>query len=363
MPKRVINLGLIDDSAESVRSPAFIELTDGGYGRYAALSYCWGPTSIENQPLLLTTQNKAQLQQVISECALPKTIQQAIEVTRHLRIPFLWVDRLCIIQDDPDDWREEASKMCAVYEAACLTITALGAEGGDDGLFLPRASTPAVRIPLSVGSIPIGHMSIAHLCDPLDPRLKGASAFTAEMQTNAWNPRGWTLQERFLSRRIVYFGRQQLYWECYEAAINEDGVDDGSGIINSNEYCSKLVTNANFASDGLLRFVPRFLPGQPNSMNIWESILRDYTSRNLSVLSDKLRAIDGVAAAIQKRLVYGEYSYRCGLTESTICSCGLPISPLFQSASIDWWRFPKSAFRRKRAEKLEVPASLGRTLC
>jgi hypothetical protein len=308
LPKRSINVDLENYRAGSENPAAFVEITDGRRGRYAALSYCWGPVSAADPPLMLKILNNDQLQQGIPVSELPRTIQEAIELTRRLEIPYLWVDRLCIIQDDTNDWTDQAEKMCDIYEGACITISAFGAAGGDDGLFLTRIDTPSVRIACSTDGDIIGHMNIAHPWEISDNAFEGSSTFEVELRTNAWGSRAWVMQERLLSRRIVHFGRHQIYWECQETTKNEDGTDDGSDRIFSYFGCRSK--NA-FHHECRRHWVENltFLPGLRNPMSIWEDIIRDYTGRKLSVASDKLRAIQGMAVAMKKRLGLGEYSY------------------------------------------------------
>jgi hypothetical protein len=70
---------------------------------------------------------------------LPKTFQGAVEVTRELAIRFVWIDSLCIIQDDPDDWARESKRMKSVFTSSYCTIAATSAENCTKG-FLDRQS-------------------------------------------------------------------------------------------------------------------------------------------------------------------------------------------------------------------------------
>lgn len=69
---------------------------------------------------------------------LPRTIRDAVTVTRSLGIRYLWVDALCIIQDSQSDWRAEAPKMMNVYRNAYLTIAATVGDNADSGLAIDR---------------------------------------------------------------------------------------------------------------------------------------------------------------------------------------------------------------------------------
>jgi Heterokaryon incompatibility protein (HET) len=99
-----------------------------------ALSHCWG---VSHQ----FTTTKATLRSHMDSiplCELPKAFQQAVDIPRALEVPYLWIDSLCITQDDTLDWETEASKMGDVYRAY-LTISALGS-ADDPGAVWKMAS-------------------------------------------------------------------------------------------------------------------------------------------------------------------------------------------------------------------------------
>lgn len=67
--------------------------------------------------------------------AMPKTLIDAIIITRHLGLRYLWSDSLCICQDDAQDWTQESSRMCSVYSNAHLVIGATRSSDGEGGCF------------------------------------------------------------------------------------------------------------------------------------------------------------------------------------------------------------------------------------
>jgi hypothetical protein len=69
---------------------------------------------------------------------LPKTFRDAIIISRNLGIEYMWIDSLCIVQDDPRDWELEAAKMGEIYSNAFLVIAASSSVDGDSGCFLER---------------------------------------------------------------------------------------------------------------------------------------------------------------------------------------------------------------------------------
>jgi hypothetical protein len=114
--------------------------TNGKRDRYVALSYFWEPALPGKPPIMLERSNKSNLEQRLPLSELPPTIRNVIDFTSRLRIPSIWIDRLCIIQDDIADWIRNAERMCDIYEGAFPTIAALGALTREDGFYLVLAT-------------------------------------------------------------------------------------------------------------------------------------------------------------------------------------------------------------------------------
>jgi hypothetical protein len=116
---------------------------------YTALSHCWGAVAGH---LVTMTANLKQMIRGIPIEEIPKTYIDAFEITRSLGVRYIWIDALCIIQDDPEDWQLESAKMCDIYRNAYYTIAASAAASNDHGCFIGQ-QTPSVPIdgcPLTV---------------------------------------------------------------------------------------------------------------------------------------------------------------------------------------------------------------------
>jgi hypothetical protein len=115
---------------------------------YFALSYCWGG---DKNVLTTTITSITQFRTSIPFASLALTIQDATGVTYRLGAPHIWIDSLCILQDDAQDWEREAKDMCNVYRNTTLTIGALGAARAAGGLFSRRdpLSLGGYRFPIS----------------------------------------------------------------------------------------------------------------------------------------------------------------------------------------------------------------------
>ncbi|KAK2028969.1 heterokaryon incompatibility protein [Colletotrichum zoysiae] len=166
---------------------------------YIALSHCWGQLK-EKERFCLYQRNHSELEVQIGFDRLPKTFRDAIMVTRGLGIEYIWIDTLCIIQDDANDWVKESSKMETVFSAAYCTLSAASAASSLEGFLSPRPSRPCVRLQME-------DSRDLYFCPHIDD-------FHRDVELAEINRRGWVLQERALSRRSIYYSKTQVYWEC-----------------------------------------------------------------------------------------------------------------------------------------------------
>lgn len=159
---------------------------------YTTLSHCWGKDADFIQ---LTKANRGAFMESISESELPKTFSDALHITRCFGIKYLWIDSLCIIQEDDEDWRKEAGRMCSVYSGSHLNIAASSARNPHGGCLI-GPSTPADGLRVSVkpqGSFK-GHNVVQFEC----PRRDRMAIDESHLATRAW-----VFQETFLILVIV----------------------------------------------------------------------------------------------------------------------------------------------------------------
>ncbi|KAJ8132454.1 hypothetical protein O1611_g1178 [Lasiodiplodia mahajangana] len=263
-----LKMRLVESSDPSLRSGI----------KFAALSHVWGNLD-SLPPLCLLSSNLRQLKDGIKESELPKNFIDAANVCTRLGLRFLWIDSLCIIQNSRDDWREQAILMHLVYRYALITIVATSATSCHDG-FLERSidSIPAVKVaysppvPEKQSARDDSYMVIYDYSNPQDSYRMFA------INGSKWNTRAWTMQERSLSTRMVHFCRNKMFFECRGCLQSEENEPtQESDTINSTLW----PRGASVSFEELYQH--------------WQLFVGEYSSRNLTVSTDKLPAIQSVA--------------------------------------------------------------------
>lgn len=181
LPTRVLDVG--DFTAGRIRLRHSADLHPESPTRYIALSHCWGRIEM----LKLLSDDIDSYMDGIEIAQLPKTFREAIEVTFRLGIEYIWIDSLCIIQDDKADWKREAALMAYIYSNAFCTIAAVDAADGTGGLFRPQ--NPRQSNPCLIGITEMPVYAVPH-AQSNDTTLR------SDLALSKWNSRGWCLQER-----------------------------------------------------------------------------------------------------------------------------------------------------------------------
>jgi hypothetical protein len=188
-PKRVIFVG-------NINKLTLVEEQRLGED-YLVLSHCWGnPTEEEKKRFSTTRKNYASRLRGFSYDELPKTFQDAVQVTRALHKQYLWIDTLCIIQGSDGDWESEAKTMADIFAYAYCTIAASSARGWGEGFLRPQFDT----------------LDIGVQCTLATPNC--TCDFEGDVDEGPLMRRAWVLQERVLSRRIIHFTAAHTYYEC-----------------------------------------------------------------------------------------------------------------------------------------------------
>lgn len=197
LPTRLIDVGERKDP----KTLRLHHTMQGDVGQYTALSHRWGNPE-EHRKFCTYRSTIEEFKQNIDYDDLPRTFQDAVTTARKLGIRYIWIDSLCIIQDDPADWEAESKRMEDVFSSAYCTIVASCAKGTTDGFLKSRPTRQYV-------TVNIDREAPLYICEAIDD-------FHHDVEEGELNKRGWVLQERALSHRSIYFTENQSYWECGE---------------------------------------------------------------------------------------------------------------------------------------------------
>ena len=207
---------------ESVTTPAFqlrclnvetdcIEAAPKGIN-YVALSYVWG----QNNILRASRDNIVDLSQpgAFREYKIPKTVRDAMLVTRKIGYTYLWVDVLCIVQDDDADKATQVQNMNLVYGWSDLTIVAADSKDAHAGLSGTSSdSRNGKQQTMTMAAPRNGEISLVVTWPAFDDKQRAKSI---------WASRGWTFQEGLLSQRLLIFYKGRMTWECRGAVWTKD---------------------------------------------------------------------------------------------------------------------------------------------
>lgn len=178
--------------------------------RYAALSYVWG----EGKQKMYSSSTRQEFETEgtlhAKEDFLPQTIKDAMDLAAHIGLDYLWVDSLCILQDDEADRNYLISRMGSIYGSSAITIVDANgndANGGLMGMSSPRPNRQRIAI--------IHGMWLSTTAASFEKPFH-------EFRECAWLKRGWTYQEMLLSKRLLLVTGQQLQFVCDHAAYVEE---------------------------------------------------------------------------------------------------------------------------------------------
>jgi hypothetical protein len=299
---------------------------------YVALSYSWGPNP---QHLILTAQNITTLCECIPDDTLHPTFRNAVEITRKLGMDYLWIDSLCIIQRDVNDWLRHLPIMGSIYQNCTMNVAAAIGFDASAGCFASR--NPIEVAPCVVHLQKVTSIDAANGKDPIIQRESTPSPhllvpeplFAEGIDHFHLDTRGWVCQERLLSPRTVHFANQ-LFWECSESQNVCEMVPEGAfSLPKADEFAFMgEAIGVNF-SWGTMQFEERTspydwrTPKKEDQYERWLKTLNGYVQRKLTKSSDKLPAIGGIAkrTAVILDDEYWAGMFRKHLPDALLWSC------------------------------------------
>jgi hypothetical protein len=270
---------------------------------YTTLSHCWGGVD-GPRPLKTTSYNLEAHKHGLTMGELPKTFRDAVTIALRIGISWLWIDSLCIVQNDTEDWESEAARMAAVYENSFLTIAATSSTNCEGGCDIGSREAVVIEgmTPLSFktryeGSEPGSGQKI---------KLKRTKTpWRKQSKIPALHTRGWALQEASLSRRILHMADHHMIWQCRQH-FDQESVDLRlSGITGDAFRQHGFLLNARIGSidDPTWRGL-RYLIKEPTALynDMWWTIVKSYALREFTYRSDRLPALAGMVEHYSRRL-------------------------------------------------------------
>ncbi|EPE31281.1 hypothetical protein GLAREA_12584 [Glarea lozoyensis ATCC 20868] len=281
LPGRILDVGFHEDNLIRLR---VFEAPQKGY--YTALSHCWGGLI----QCRTTKGNYSERLDGISVSSLPQSFQDAVTVTRSLEVRYLWIDALCIIQDDIDDWETISGDMAAIYRNAYLVIGADMSENCHEGFL---NSWEPGKYPTGPGK------PVAYITDEkatlywrtLQHEFKPCSVFADRHRRQKIAERVWTFQEHLLSTRMIHFADTELVWECECIVLCEcmeiDPKDTPSG--NSIDFRGGM--------DGFRQWLQSSMD---NKFSMWSCIVDAVMGKSITYEQDILPALSGIVGEFQR---------------------------------------------------------------
>ncbi|KAF2669449.1 HET-domain-containing protein [Microthyrium microscopicum] len=300
-PSRVIHVG---SSNSAVR---LVEATNKPAAQYTCLSHCWG----DSQPIRMMNGNRESFKEQIPWTSLPQTFQDAIVFTRNLGIQYIWIDSLCIIQDDDHDWNREASNMSLIYQHSHLTLAATASPNSETGLLYDRNGGNSFILRGDVGETFEVH--VRSLMKHFSLGDSHANSYANYDNDYPLLQRAWVLQERVLSPRVVHFNKLELIWECMEKQTCQCGgyqpYHDAriSYIVTRKTRGSLAPEPSRDRETGLATY--------SDIHQHWREVVQEYSRTLLSYSTDRLPAIAGLAQEFHRDI---PGRYLAGLWENAL---------------------------------------------
>ncbi|KIW99704.1 uncharacterized protein Z518_11117 [Rhinocladiella mackenziei CBS 650.93] len=281
LPTRLLDVGPFESNSIRLR------VTAGQRGLYTALSHCWGG-DIE---IRTTRDSIAARQKQILYSDLPKTFQDAVTVTRDLGLRYLWIDALCIIQDDAQDWEGESGNMTAVYQNAYTVIGADMSLDSHNGFLKTESGGHYFDQGVLIAAIDSEESLI--YARPMMFHENPCPIFK-NGPPEPLSKRAWTMQEQMLASRMIHFAKREMIWECNSALLCECMELDGQYSPFAINQKPMLMTSH----------------WSVKNFKTWYKVVEEVTNRNITKPGDILPCLSGLARRFQDA---GAGTYLAGL--------------------------------------------------
>jgi Heterokaryon incompatibility protein (HET) len=258
-------------------------VTASPWMRYVALSYVWGQ---QNWLTTRTTnlQRLSSFAALLNEPDIPNAILDAMRAVSLLGERYLWVDSLCIVQDDEETKGANINQMWAIYAGACVTIVAAQGRDASHGLRRLPGSTWSGKLVQQFFKVGDDETVVERIFD-LEP---------GDGPQTHWHTRAWTFQELLFSTRLLIFEKDSVRWECPSSAWFEDvECQEVKGVFTHRRW-----------QDSIAARVPDF--------SAYGDMVSHFNRRKLTYPEDALFAIAGITSILSRTFRDG---FLCGLPE------------------------------------------------
>jgi hypothetical protein len=299
---------------------------------YLALSYCWGVPNIFST----TNDNLREHLEGILVSKLPKTFRHALVITQALGYEYIWIDSMCIIQGDKEDFAHQSVQMGDIYSNADLVLSADLADNVHEGFLHERARASfAIEIPVSKctqrehGQRPNEtHSVCSEGMSRMEHQTPGGIKTIFVYPTHMMNDdgpqvsptfeRAWCFQEQRLARRLIHFTVASMYWSCRVHSRCECGTINGDSHMHKVQDFGIRGPLTNYANPEETSSMTSY-----QAMQHWSDVVQEFSRRKLTNPTDRLPAIAGLASRLQSSTLGG---YHAGLWEHS-----LPTSLLWEA--------------------------------
>ncbi|KAI1078688.1 HET-domain-containing protein [Whalleya microplaca] len=272
LPTRLIEI--LDTYSDDKLQWRLVRGSDIEATSYVTLSHCWG----KSRHTQLFKDNIACFQEKQPESDLPKTYRQAMRVALSLGVQYIWIDSLCIIQDEDDDWTDQSSSMGLIYHNACCNIAATWGADGNAGCFSRRGPPHMKPDKSTTVTVSGGHGLKEYM-------VHNEFTYTTDITTAPLNRRGWVVQERYLARKQLSFAKSQVHWECLQLSASEDFP---RGIPK--HMLDRFMTSAKPSLNSVEEKERRWN---------WSNLVKLYSACALTRSTDKTAALAGLASQMK----------------------------------------------------------------
>lgn len=294
--------------------------------RYIALSYVWGyiaqPTL--KKAVLETWMSDGQLRDV----EIPQTIGDAINLVQMIGYRYIWVDALCIVQDDEESRHDQISQMHEIYRHADLTIVAADGDNCSEGL--PGVTLSKERV------YKHRRYELPGLC-----LMKVPSSTKHGIEMSPWRTRGWTFQEELCSRRTLVLLPEVMFFSCASAVWREDlQLEDENTFPRSEEGLVSLTSMLYQQSTGDGR----------DLLVLFRDLVKKYMQRTLSRTDDMENAFAGVAGILEPVVGPAYHGIPERMFADVIQGCWFWDTSLQRRAGFPSWSWTGWIYRREQAD-------------